>query len=347
MRRKFAAAIFAEQGFLPEEKSGMKRPEVQPAIVFRLEERFLNASVFKVATELSRNPLFELFVERHDESTEIPVVYLILAKKRHGIEAGVLLVAAQEAFYLVVFIADAPGLASAVDGRGFVVAAIVQKSAVQKEGSVGASQRFEVEGYVLIRCPGGGQKAYVLRIEPGTAKKVRPDVGSLKEDARPFSRHKQRFCVFGRNHVVDRGFPAPIVVEIALHHIDVVFFCSVVERFEHIRVGPVVGLHNADVFSGGGVEGLVHAVAVAGVWLVDDADAGIAGGVLPQNVGGGVGGAVIYADDLHVRQRLVHHGIQTLAEVLLHIIAGHENGYGWHYRCSMSSRARATALSMS
>ncbi len=36
-----------------------------------------------------------------------------------------------------------------------------------------------------------------------------------------------------------------------------------------------------------------------------------------------------------------------LTNMVVHVAARHENGYGRHYRFSMSLRVRATALSMS
>ena len=50
---------------------------------------------------------------------------------------------------------------------------------------------------------------------------------------------------------------------------------------------------------------------------------------------------------IHDLQRPTSDGVQMLTNMVVHVAARHENGYGRHYRFSMSLRVRATALSMS
>lgn len=66
-----------------------------------------------------------------------------------------------------------------------------------------------------------------------------------------------------------------IMVIIGADDVGVVLLSEGKEFFEGIEVDIVIGFDNADVFAGGAGETLVHAVAVAGVGLVDDNDAGI------------------------------------------------------------------------
>ena len=125
--------------------------------------------------------------------------------------------------------------------------------------------------------------------------------------------------------ILFRGVALLVGEEVALHDIGVMLLGEIVQFLEHLGGGEIVGLDDADVFSACKAEALVHGVAVARVGLVDDLDAVVHLRVLVKNGGGGVGGAVVEADDLDVLERLSHEAVKALPQIALNVADGYED----------------------
>ena len=98
------------------------------------------------------------------------------------------------------------------------------------------------------------------------------------------------------------------------------------EAGEGVKFKPVVGFEDAEVAAAGELDSLVHAVAVAGVGFVEEAEAGVGGLVGFDDGEGVVGGAVVDAEDFEVAEGLVGEGVEGLAEVGGGVVDGDEDG---------------------
>ena len=92
-------------------------------------------------------------------------------------------------------------------------------------------------------------------------------------------------------------------------------FGELSEAREGVKFKPVVGLKNTEVATAGELDSLVHAVAVAGVGFVEEAEAGVDGLVGFDDGEGVIGGAVVDTEDFEVAEGLVGEGVEGLAEV--------------------------------
>ena len=103
-------------------------------------------------------------------------------------------------------------------------------------------------------------------------------------------------------------------------------FGELSETREGVKFKPVVGLKDAEVAAAGELDSLVHAVAVAGVGFVEEAEAGVGGLVGFDDGERIVGGAVVDAEDFEVVEGLVGEGVEGLTEVGGGVVDGDEDG---------------------
>ena len=103
-------------------------------------------------------------------------------------------------------------------------------------------------------------------------------------------------------------------------------FGELSEAGEGVELEPVVGLKDAEVAAAGELDSLVHAVAVAGVGFVEEAEAGVGGLVGFDDGERIVGGAVVDAEDFEVVEGLVGEGVEGLTEVGGGVVDGDEDG---------------------
>ena len=98
------------------------------------------------------------------------------------------------------------------------------------------------------------------------------------------------------------------------------------EAREGVELEPVVGFEDAEVAAAGELDSLVHAVAVAGVGFIEEAETGVGGLVGFDDGERVVGGAVVDAEDFEVAEGLVGEGVKGLAEVGGGVVDGDEDG---------------------
>ena len=98
------------------------------------------------------------------------------------------------------------------------------------------------------------------------------------------------------------------------------------EAGEGVEFEPVVGFEDAEVVAAGELDSLVHTVAVAGIGLIKEADAGVGSLIGLEDGEGVVGGAVVNAEDFEIAEGLVGEGVEGLAKVEGGVVDGDENG---------------------
>ena len=103
-------------------------------------------------------------------------------------------------------------------------------------------------------------------------------------------------------------------------------FGELSEAREGVKFKPVVGLKNTEVAAAGELDSLVHAVAVAGVGFVEEAETGVGGLVGFDDGEGVVGGAVVDTEDFEVAEGLVSEGVEGLTEVGGGVVDGDKDG---------------------
>lgn len=103
-------------------------------------------------------------------------------------------------------------------------------------------------------------------------------------------------------------------------------FGELSEAREGVKLKPVVGLKDAEVATAGELDALIHAVAVAGVGLVEETETGVGGLVGFDDGERVVGGAVVDTDNLKVAEGLVGEGVKGLTEVGRGIVDRDEDG---------------------
>ena len=116
---------------------------------------------------------------------------------------------------------------------------------------------------------------------------------------------------------------------------------------EHLRLGPVVGVHEHDVGATGAVEGVVASRGGAGVVLVDDGDADVAVGDGVEDLPGAIGGAVVYGEELPVLEPLVLQALYGASHVPVDVVGGHDDrnlGQCWTHYSKSPDYGRAPYL---
>ena len=98
------------------------------------------------------------------------------------------------------------------------------------------------------------------------------------------------------------------------------------ETREGIKFEPVVGLKDTEIATAGEFDSLVHAVAVAGIGLIKEAEAGVSGLVGLEDGEGVIGGAVVNTEDFEIAEGLMGEGVKGLSEVGSGVVDGDENG---------------------
>lgn len=172
-----------------------------------------------------------------------------------------------------------------MDGRVGVVGAIVEEGFVGKEDSLGGGEDLEIKAKILIRRPGGGEKTEIIFKEEVTAVDGGPDGGRESEEffvelrvARIVgpggSERKIRVMIGDKSDFfiewpIGFGGGGRFIV-IPSCYICFMFFCKGIEGGKSVWFEPVVWFEDADVFTLGFFESLVHGVAIAGVWFIDD-----------------------------------------------------------------------------
>ena len=96
---------------------------------------------------------------------------------------------------------------------------------------------------------------------------------------------------------------------------------------EHGWKEVIVGFDDGDVVPRSKLDPTIACGAVPLVFLVDDADAGIGGGVALHDGKGIVGRSVVEADDLHIARRLILDAFQTLVEKSGDVADGNDYRY--------------------
>ena len=114
-------------------------------------------------------------------------------------------------------------------------------------------------------------------------------------------------------------------IEIRLDELRVVALGKREKPLQGRRIQEVIRLEDRQVTPARLVESAVHRRAVAGVGLVDHAEARIGQEPL-DDVARTICRPVVDADDLDVGERLIAQRLQTLAQVALDVVDGHQDG---------------------
>ena len=114
--------------------------------------------------------------------------------------------------------------------------------------------------------------------------------------------------------------------KVALEDLEVLGLGSIHHVGNALRIEEVVGLKDGDV-GAGGLEALVHGVAVATVGLVDAGKAGILAHKAVDDRLGAIRGAIIDADDLEIVIGLGHKRPKALVKVALDVADGYEHAH--------------------
>lgn len=242
-------------------------------VVFLGSEKILAPGSEKVAREVRAKAL------------EVPVVVAEFGGVHSGAELRKKAAFAEESLDFGVFFDDAVNLVGAIDGGGRIVNAVVVKSVGEEDDGFRGSPDFEAKAKVLVRGAGSGEEADVVIEEELAAIDSGPDSRGELEEERMFWAAKRAIRevggVFGGGGEdfldgLAAGFSGAEFVIVGLDDVGVEFLRSSIEALESARLSPIVRLDDADVFAFGLAKGEVHAVAVAGVFLVDNDDTGVA-----------------------------------------------------------------------
>ncbi len=112
---------------------------------------------------------------------------------------------------------------------------------------------------------------------------------------------------------------------IALNDVSFVFDGGMIHRSKSIRLDPVVWLENTDKFPFGAFEAEVHAVAVTGIFLIDDRNARIFFSEALHDGKRAVSGAIIDTDNLEIAKSLADEAGKRLSEILLNVVNWDKN----------------------
>ena len=98
-----------------------------------------------------------------------------------------------------------------------------------------------------------------------------------------------------------------------------------IHGFKHGEAVDIVRIEHTDVIARGVVEAVVARSTRSAVFLVDYINARILRSRFGENVWGGVGGAVVHADELKVYERLIEDGAECLLQAVLSVINGEDD----------------------
>ena len=210
----------------------------------------------------------------------------------------------------------------------------------------GAREDLERERAVLKRSARRGQKANAMALEEIAPVHGRPDRGLLVEDERIVKGARGRGATGVIRDLEELDALArarPVELEIALCDLCLRRLGCGNQALEALGVHDVIRLQDADVGTPCEVKRTIHGVAVAGVGLLDHADALVLLRGSAHDGERSVRRAVVDADDLDVRKRLRPRGSEALGQVALDVHDGHEQGdAGGRLRCG-SHRCLRTA----
>lgn len=103
-------------------------------------------------------------------------------------------------------------------------------------------------------------------------------------------------------------------------------FCFLKRFFAQVEGEPIIGIGEIGVSTiNGGISGISRASGAL-VGLMKNGEAGIGSIVFVENVGRSVGGPIVDAKDLNLRQCLFRNGIETLPQIRRDIINGKYDG---------------------
>lgn len=98
-----------------------------------------------------------------------------------------------------------------------------------------------------------------------------------------------------------------------------------VEFFDVVGADSIVAVYETEVISGGGEDSAIAGSGEAGVFLVDDCNAGILLGVGTDEFAGIVGRTVVDDDDFEVFIGLFYDGLEAGGDVILDVVGGDDN----------------------
>ena len=98
--------------------------------------------------------------------------------------------------------------------------------------------------------------------------------------------------------------------------------------FEIFRRSGVVGIHDRNPFAGSLVESGIQSGRFATICLFNQTDIRKPRRIIPQNLSGTVGRAVVDGNDFKVAEDLCLKRIQSLRQILFRVVDRKENGYG-------------------
>lgn len=97
----------------------------------------------------------------------------------------------------------------------------------------------------------------------------------------------------------------------------------------------IVIVHKCDIPPFCRVQPRVARRRSAAVFPMNDADAGVFGGISVQNRGTGIRRTVIDANNFEISKRLRQHAVQSRRQILFRIVNGNDNG---HFGCGTIDR---------
>lgn len=318
---------------------GVVEYELEEVPVFGAEGGFLEESGSRGGAELRKHALVEFAGGGSGEATEVPEVVAEFGAHDGRAELGSELVLLEELFDARVFAGSAFDFAGAIAGGGGVVDAVIEEGISREDDALGEGKSLDIEAEVLVRGAGGREELDRIFKEEFAAINGGPDGRGELEEEVVAARVEDFASVFGRDDgVFAAGFAFEEII-IGFDNVGVMPGGELVEVLESVDVEIIVRLEDADVFTPGALDSLVHAVAIARIGLIDDDDARV---FLSEFLDDGVrivGGAVVDADDFDVGESLVDEASERLTQIIGGVVDRDEDGELGHYSASTSTLA--------
>lgn len=262
-----AQNLVGEVGVLDD---GSESEPILGAEVLLLEETF-----FPGGEEVLTPGLIKLLGKFVVEALEVPVIVAEFGGVHGLAKIGEDSPLGEKSLNLIIFVDDTVDFAGVIDGRISIVDTIVDEGVGQEDGFRGECPDFEAEAEVLIRGARSGEKSDFVLDEEFAAVDGRPDSwGELENITVIFWRDDELFWNLGdaiiQCELSLRVGAAAIII--TLDDVGVALDGSLVHDAKSVRLDPIVGLEDADIFPLGVLEAEVHRIAIAGVFLINNRD---------------------------------------------------------------------------
>ena len=253
-------------------------------------------------------------------------------QKLHGPVEETAAVGVHELVLFQILLDDLEGLigglrlaAAAVGHRGHAVNPVMDEHLVHHGNALCRQQGGVDKGQVLrvfqgrVADAGRSEQLPAVELVPGHA------IGELEQVVGHLLGGKGQLTgeVLLFHHPLRRQLPPGIGIKLhrpADGHVCPFPHCGVHHLFQKVRLEPVVRVQEDDVLPRCRLQPGVSGSAGSGVLLPDHLHSVILLGVLGQDGGAFIGGAVVHTDHLEVGIALAQHAVQALPQVLLDVV---------------------------